>query len=270
MRCYVLFSIALIFSAYSNAFATVGANERVLRRFFVYAKLAYEDSRKCMSVRVNVDSDERCEMLFFYVEKIQKERLLDKLNPPLSNSERSLLNRGSSYLEKYNRNMKIINKRLRKIYNEMEKENNKQYKKKQHYSFNPQKKKTEISPGIRYTAHNFSVISGGLIKLTIDNIDIKTKLYGIECPQEGHPYYDMVTQATKRILTGRIVEFIPIKKDQHGRLVANVYVDNANLSELLVRNGYCCVSHELCRTEICRKWMHLENKVRAANKGIHQ
>ncbi len=67
---------------------------------------------------------------------------------------------------------------------------------------------------------------------------IEVRLWGIDCPEHGQPF----GRAAKRFvigLKGRRVTVTPLQRDQYGRLVARLTLDDGNdLGRLLISKGH--------------------------------
>ena len=59
---------------------------------------------------------------------------------------------------------------------------------------------------------------------------------------------------------GKVVEIEPVEKDQYGRTVALVRMDDVLLNEELVRVGLAWVYPHYCHRPICNRWYLLAVK----------
>jgi len=90
------------------------------------------------------------------------------------------------------------------------------------------------------TAFISRVIDGDSIELS-NNIEVR--LLGINTPERGQPYYQEATNRLKELVEGKnvVLESDIQDKDQYGRLLRFVFVDNLFVNLQLVKEGYANV-----------------------------
>ena len=80
-----------------------------------------------------------------------------------------------------------------------------------------------------------------------DTIELKTgetvRLLGINTPEIGQPCYEEATNRLKELIEGKQIrlESDVVDKDQYGRLLRHVFIDNTFVNLVMVREGYAHV-----------------------------
>lgn len=119
-----------------------------------------------------------------------------------------------------------------------------------------------------FTARVSYVADGDSLVVKVDGRKIRIRLWGIDAPEEGQSYSREAERLTKQLIFGRLVTIVPVERDDYGRLVANVFVGQKNVSEELVRSGLAWVHIYYCRKWICRSWRVLEENARREQRGL--
>ncbi len=119
-----------------------------------------------------------------------------------------------------------------------------------------------------FTAKVIGITDGDTIKvLTADNQQIKVRLEAIDCPESKQPFGNKAKQAMSELVFGNSVTVMKTGSDRYGRTLAFVVVDGANVSELMIQNGFAwhyvdySDSVELARLEV---------EARQAKRGLWQ
>lgn len=95
------------------------------------------------------------------------------------------------------------------------------------------------------------VVDGDTIVIDYEGTDEKVRMIGIDTPESVHPdkeknteFGDTVSAFTKEQLEGKWVglELDVQERDQYGRLLAYVYLDDVMYNKTLLENGYAAVS----------------------------
>ena len=89
-----------------------------------------------------------------------------------------------------------------------------------------------------FTGQVVGVIDGDTIEVLYDDQTERIRLNGIDCPGKGQPYRRKAKQFTSSLVFGKQVIIQPYKQDRHGRTVADVFVDETNVSRELLRVGW--------------------------------
>jgi len=112
------------------------------------------------------------------------------------------------------------------------------------------------------------VVDGDSIIVKNGQQRTQIRLWGIDSPEKNQPFSSEAARFTNRMLLGRIVKIIPIQWDDYGRLVAEVFLGQKNISEELVRSGLAWVHIYYCRKKICSSWRILEKDARINQRGL--
>jgi micrococcal nuclease len=104
--------------------------------------------------------------------------------------------------------------------------------------------------------------------LTPGNKQIKIRLSAVDTPEGGQAYGKKAKQFTSRMVYKKNVRVDKETTDRYGRTVGFVYVDGANLSEQIIRNGYGWVYRKYCKGAFCDDWLDLEKQARNAGIGL--
>lgn len=81
------------------------------------------------------------------------------------------------------------------------------------------------------------VIDGDTLDVQIGGEIERVRIYGINAPERGEPYYKAAKEFTARMTKGKRVKVLTRGRGKYGRLLAFVIVDNKSVGLELVRNG---------------------------------
>ena len=117
-----------------------------------------------------------------------------------------------------------------------------------------------------FAAKVTSVVDGDTIHVVDDGgVPRVIRVEGIDCPESGQPYGGVARRFTRAQTFDRRVQVQVVDTDRHGRLVARVYVDGADLSVTLLREGlawhYTDYSHDPVLAAA-------EREARSAGRGL--
>lgn len=67
------------------------------------------------------------------------------------------------------------------------------------------------------------------------------RLLGIDCDERGKPCYSIAKERIEELLLGKtvVLESDSEDKDQYGRILRYIFLENQNINEQLVEEGYC-------------------------------
>ena len=83
-----------------------------------------------------------------------------------------------------------------------------------------------------------SVLDGDTIDVLHNRQPERIRLNGIDCPEKGQAFGKKATQFTSTLIHGKEVTIRVLRKDRHGRTVADVVLpDGTNVSRELLRAG---------------------------------
>ena len=114
-----------------------------------------------------------------------------------------------------------------------------------------------------------SVTDGDTIKVyTVDQGQVKIRLYGIDTPEKGQPYGKAAGKYLASLIAGAIVEVETVTTDRYGRTVGIVWDDDTNINQQMVQAGYAWVYRKYCDRPFCSEWLELEGKARSSRIGL--
>ena len=100
------------------------------------------------------------------------------------------------------------------------------------------------------------------------NTLIKTRLYGIDCPEKSQAFGTKSKQFASDIVFGKIVTVVPTDTNRYGRIVGMVYVGGVCVNAEMIKNGFAWVYPSYCKIAICSDWLELEKQARAGKVGL--
>ena len=103
--------------------------------------------------------------------------------------------------------------------------------------------------------------SGGTVR--------KIRLYGIDCPETRQAGGRAAADFTHSLAFFSKVKVQQIDKDQYGRSVAVVALEDGRvLNEELLKNGHAWLYEAYCKTPRCLRWKVLEAQARTGKRGL--
>lgn len=109
------------------------------------------------------------------------------------------------------------------------------------------------------------VIDGDTIDVLHNGQIERIRLNGIDCPEKGQPFGKKAKEATSSLGFGKEATVRPFKRDRHGRTVADVLVNDTNLSYELAKQGLAWWYRKYSKDEQLEK---LETEARLAKRGL--
>lgn len=99
---------------------------------------------------------------------------------------------------------------------------------------------------------------------------VRIRLYGVDCPENGQPYGNAARKATARHASARVLEITDMGRDRYKRTVAIVHLDGGTtLQEELLSSGLAWVEPRYCKKKKpCRAWLNLEHEARRDGRGL--
>jgi endonuclease YncB( thermonuclease family) len=119
-----------------------------------------------------------------------------------------------------------------------------------------------------WSAKVVSVTDGDTITVIRDGHQVEIRLYGIDTPEMSQDYGQKARDLTAGLIAGRNVEVEQKDIDRYGRVVGLVKIDNQNLSEVIIQNGYAWVYRQYCKEKFCSDWVRSEEMARHQKKGM--
>lgn len=96
----------------------------------------------------------------------------------------------------------------------------------------------------------------------------KIKLYGIDAPEDGQPFYQEAKDMLKKLIHKKKITAKVYSQDSDGTDMAVVFANGKNVNELMVKSGYAWVRRELCDESFCDDWVESEEGAKSQGKGL--
>ena len=75
----------------------------------------------------------------------------------------------------------------------------------------------------------------------------KIRLYGIDTPENGQAYGNKGKKFTAHLVAGKNVSIKIYGTDRYNRLVGVVFINETNVNEEIIRNGYAWQYRKYCK-----------------------
>lgn len=119
------------------------------------------------------------------------------------------------------------------------------------------------------------VIDGDTVIVRQGWSEVRLRLYGIDCPEDGQPWGDIATAGLIKIIGGRSIYFESHGADRHERTLATIYIWNGNeimnVNERMVILGHAWVMRKWCdglSQQRLDKLIQLERWARSKRVGL--
>jgi endonuclease YncB( thermonuclease family) len=113
------------------------------------------------------------------------------------------------------------------------------------------------------------VLDGDTILVRNEGGTVTIRLYGIDCPEYGQPYWQEAKGAIQNMVLGKKVRIESMDTDQYGRTVGLVGVRGGLVNAELVRQGMAWVYTHYCTQQpLCRSLNEIEDAARMNGVGL--
>jgi endonuclease YncB( thermonuclease family) len=113
------------------------------------------------------------------------------------------------------------------------------------------------------------ILDGDTILVRSDGGTVTIRLYGIDCPEYGQPYWQEAKEAVQDMVLGKRVRIESMDTDQYGRTVALVGVRGGLVNAELVRQGMAWVYTHYCKQPtLCHSLHEIEDAARMNRVGL--
>jgi len=120
----------------------------------------------------------------------------------------------------------------------------------------------------RISTKQTGINDGDTIRLLINGVDTKVRLYGIDAPEYSQPYGPEATNYLAKLINGKEITIERTATDRYGRTVALVYADDICVNPEMIRAGYAWVYPKYCNISACSQWKEYENQARLHRLGL--
>lgn len=110
-----------------------------------------------------------------------------------------------------------------------------------------------------------AITDGDSIKVQLDSGPIEVRMHSIDSPERDQPGGADAKAALSQRLDGQTVALEPIEQDQYGRMIAVVYLGDANLNAWLVRQGHAWVYRQYAEDA---RYCEAEMAARSEQRGV--
>ena len=110
-----------------------------------------------------------------------------------------------------------------------------------------------------------AVHDGDTLTLRLPSGRERVRLAQIDAPERGQPWGRRARQALERIAEGRRARLVLLDRDDYGRAVGDLYVDEVFVNELLVREGHAWAYPRYVRSP---RILDAEEDARRAGRGL--
>ena len=113
------------------------------------------------------------------------------------------------------------------------------------------------------------VLDGDTILVRNEGGTVTIRLYGIDCPEYGQPYWQEAKEAVQEMVLNKKVRIESMDTDQYGRTVALVGIRGGLANAELVRRGMAWVYTHYCTQQpLCRSLHDIEDAARMNRVGL--
>lgn len=109
------------------------------------------------------------------------------------------------------------------------------------------------------------VLDGDSINIIQQGKEIRVRLAEIDAPEHGQAFWKKSKQALEDYVAGKRVTVEEFDRDQYGRVVGHVYINDSWINGALVKDGYAYV---YTRYAVSKKLYEYESQAQKNNLGI--
>ncbi len=121
-----------------------------------------------------------------------------------------------------------------------------------------------------WTGRVVRVSEGDLLVISHDGKEKKYRLYGVECPERGQPYWEKALGLVTFLTEDRVVEVNPVYQglDGYQNVLLRIQGTKEYLNQQLVAYGLAWVRPEECSSHMCAEWKRLQEMARTRLIGL--
>lgn len=109
------------------------------------------------------------------------------------------------------------------------------------------------------------VLDGDSINIIQQGEEIRIRLAEIDAPEHGQAFWKKSKQALENYVSGKQVSVEEFDRDQYGRIVGHVYINDTWINGVLVKQGYAYV---YTRYAVSKKLYEYESQAKKNNLGV--
>ena len=119
-----------------------------------------------------------------------------------------------------------------------------------------------------YSGKVVAVQEGDRLTMLHNGKKLTVQLYGIDAPELKQPYGNEARTFLDAFTKEETVEVEPVGAVKKGSLTGMAFLGSDNINELLLLKGQAWVDRARCTTDICAKWIKMEEAAKATQKGL--
>ena len=113
------------------------------------------------------------------------------------------------------------------------------------------------------------IIDGDTIKVSMDGVPVKVRLYGVDAPETKQSFGPIAKSfVSSQIAVNSAVDVEPVTLDRYGRTVGIVTYNGKNLHEELLKEGLAWFYPQYCKKDFCSNWRVLEETAKTGRMGL--
>lgn len=116
-----------------------------------------------------------------------------------------------------------------------------------------------------YEGKVVKVLDGDSLNIIQQGKEIRVRLAEIDAPEHGQAFWKQSKQALEKQVAGKKVSVEEFDRDQYGRIVGHVYVNDTWVNGVLVKQGYAYV---YTRYAVSKKLYEYETQAEKNNLGV--
>lgn len=116
-----------------------------------------------------------------------------------------------------------------------------------------------------YEGKVVKVLDGDSINLIQQGKEVRVRLAEIDAPEHKQPFWKQSRQALEKLVAGKKVLVEEFDRDQYGRIVGHVYVNDVWVNGALVKEGYAYV---YTRYAVSKKLYEYESQAEKNKLGV--
>ncbi|MCE5336439.1 MAG: thermonuclease family protein [Desulfobacteraceae bacterium] len=121
-----------------------------------------------------------------------------------------------------------------------------------------------------WTGKVVAVPEGDLLVISRDGQEKKYRLFGIDCPERGQPYWDKAQGLVGFLTEDKVVDVTPLFLGVEGfeKVLVRIEGTRDYLNQQLVAYGLAWVKVGECNSRMCSDWKKLQKMARSRSVGL--
>lgn len=121
-----------------------------------------------------------------------------------------------------------------------------------------------------WTGKVVAVPEGDLLVISRDGHEKKFRLFGIDCPERGQPFWDKAQGLVGFLTEEKVVDVTPLFLGAEGveKVLIRIEGTKDYLNQQLVAYGLAWVKPDECNSRLCTDWKKLQKMARSRSVGL--